>query len=179
MTSSSSPKEVREHHRLVLGDALGSVYYELYNQFYWLQLKWQQYGELFGTSSKRIDLLNEAAPSFFHVVQDALWDDLLIHISRLTDGPKSRGRENLTFAVLPDLIEAKFQPEIRHLVDQAITSAAFARDWRNRRIAHHDLQLALGGSAEPLSHASRLAVGEASEHASASPLAPGGLSASR
>ena len=104
MSNSKAPEELRAEHRAVLGEALGGVFHELHNQFYWLQFKWQQYVELFGTSPARIDLLNEAAASFFHHLQDALWVDLLIHISRLTDPPKSRGRGNLTFAVLPDLV---------------------------------------------------------------------------
>lgn len=39
----------------------------------------------------------------------------------------------------------------------------FARDWRNRRIAHTDLALALGQGAQPLEAASRQNVGEALE----------------
>jgi hypothetical protein len=58
------------------------------------------------------------------------------------------------------LSASRSNSEIRQLVNEAIDSAAFARDWKNRRLAHHDLLLALGGFAEPLAPASRLAVKE-------------------
>ena len=50
-----------------------------------LHLKWNEYVVLFGTGPERVDLLNRAAPGFFHLVQDSWWDDLLLHISRMTD----------------------------------------------------------------------------------------------
>ena len=41
------------------------------------------------------------------------------------------------------------------LADKAIDAAAFCRDWRNRRIAHCDLALALDSPSPPLEPASR------------------------
>jgi hypothetical protein len=59
-------------------------------------LKWGEYVELFGTKPSRIDLRNRAAGGFFRVVQDGLWEDVLLHVARLTDAPRSGGRANLT-----------------------------------------------------------------------------------
>jgi hypothetical protein len=159
MNDTRSSDQLRDEHRSVLGDRLGSIYHELQNQFFWLQLKWQEYVELFGTNPARIDLLNEAAPSFFHHLQDALWDDLLIHLCRITDRPEVNRKPNLTFTALPPLVDdAELRADITQLVADALEAAKFARDWRNRRLAHHDLRLALGAAAEPLAPASRLAV---------------------
>ena len=47
------------------------------------------------------------------------------------------------------------------LVETAIEKTAFARDWRNRHIAHQDLRLALQDRAEPLERGSRADVKEA------------------
>ncbi|WP_162254475.1 hypothetical protein, partial [Pelomonas sp. Root1444] len=46
-------------------------------------------------------------------------------------------------------------------INDALLKCEFARDWRNRHIAHADLDLALGETAQPLATASRLQVKEA------------------
>jgi hypothetical protein len=95
-------------------------------------------------------------------VQDGLWEDVLLHITRLTDAPKSSGRANLTIRALPPLIaKAEVLPVVEEMIDIALARAEFARDWRNRHIAHRDLKLALKDGAEPLKPASREAVKDA------------------
>jgi hypothetical protein len=50
---------------------------------------------------------------------------------------------------------------VETLTSKAVTATAFARDWRNRKLAHRDLDLALGLQIAPLAPASRIAVKEA------------------
>ena len=157
-----SADQIKLRYRSELGGSLGELYHELENEYYWLQYKWQEYVVLFGSAPSRIDLLNQAAPAFFHHLQDVLWDDLLMHLSRLTDGATGkRGRRNLTFAALPPLLPRPLRGEVADLVAKALAAAQFARDWRNRRLAHRDLLLALGQPAEPLMPASRAAIKDA------------------
>jgi AbiU2 len=145
-----------------MGDALGRLHHALSNEVAWLYLKWREYVELFGTRPSRIDLLNQAASGFFQVVQDGLWEVILLHIARLTDKPRSAGRANLTICALPPLItKAEVLPVVEGMIKNAIANAEFARDWRNRHIAHRDLALALKDGAEPLMPASRAAVNDA------------------
>ena len=53
--------------------------------------------------------------------------------------------------------------ELGGLIEDARARSAFAREWRNRSLAHQDLSLALDGKAEPLPSASRKNVEEALE----------------
>jgi hypothetical protein len=46
-------------------------------------------------------------------------------------------------------------------VQAALSSCAFARDWRNRHIAHSDLDLKVSDTARPLEFASRQSVNQA------------------
>jgi hypothetical protein len=72
------------------------------------------------------------------------------------------GRTNLTIRALPSLItKSEVLPVVENMVDIAVAQTGFARDWRNRHIAHRDLKLALEDGAEPLKPASRAAVKEA------------------
>ncbi len=90
----SAPEEVKRQHIELMGKDLGSVFNELCNELAWLYIKWNQYVELYGTKSSRIELTNQAAPLFFRIVQDTLWEDTLLHIARFTDPPKSAGKKS-------------------------------------------------------------------------------------
>ena len=162
MPGHRTAEEVRQHHIEVMGDELGSLYHALWNELAWLYSKWGEYVELFGTKPSRIELVNRAAGHFFRIVQDSLWEDALLHIARLTDPPKSVGKENLTIRKLPQLIvQEPLKKKVSELIDVAVEKAEFCRDWRNRHIAHKDLKLALSSGAEPLKPASRAKVKEA------------------
>jgi hypothetical protein len=138
-----------------MGDLLGLLFHRLWNECAWLHLKWNQYVALFGSKPSRVGILNAAAPTFFRIIQDTLWEDVLLHISRLTDPPRSIGKDNLTLHRLPALVDQELSSDIENLVKKAQTACAFARDWRNRHIAHRDLDLALGQNATALAKASR------------------------
>jgi HEPN superfamily AbiU2-like protein len=134
-----------------MGEHLGAQFHALWHEVALLHLRWAEFVELFGTKRSRIDLLNQAAPSFFRIVQDGLWDVTLLHIARLTDRPKSFGdKENLTIQNLPRLVDSRIKLRVIALVQTAISKATFCRDWRNRNIAHSDLKLALNESPTPL-----------------------------
>jgi hypothetical protein len=157
----NSAEEVKKQRIELMGKELGSIFNELCNELAWLYIKWNQYVELYGTKPTRIELSNQAAPLFFRIVQDTLWEDTLLHIARLTDPPKSVGKDNLTILLLPKLVEKdKIASNIASLCSIAVAKADFCRDWRNRHIAHIDLQLAMKEGAEPLLPASRAKVKE-------------------
>jgi hypothetical protein len=135
-----------------MGPALGTQYNELWQEIAALHLTWLEFVELYGTKESRITLLNKAGGGFFGIVQDRLWEAVALHIARLTDPPLSLGRKaNLTLLNLPELItDDKVKREIASLCDDALDASEFARDWRNRHIAHRDLALALESGAQPL-----------------------------
>jgi hypothetical protein len=146
----------------VMGDALGTVYSELWQEVAWIHHNWAHYQELFGEKSSRIDLLNEVAPAFFRTVQDTLFEAVLLHLTRLTDPPQSVGKSNLSLRQLVALTAGSpANSRVSELIARAIDATDFARDWRNRRLAHRDLDLALGQPVTPLAPASRLAVKQA------------------
>lgn len=153
-------REVQKQHLDALGPELGPVYHALYNDCAWLHVKWRHYVEIYGTKSKRIDLLNRAAGVFFRITQDALWDDTLVNLCRLTDPASTwvarQPRPNLSLWQLPSMIsDDTLGAEIKRLVELADAATAFARDWRNRRIAHRDLALTIKEGAQPIATASR------------------------
>jgi hypothetical protein len=144
-----------------MGQELGALYSALWQEHSWLHAKWHEFVVLFGTKPERIDLLNQAAPAFFRQVQDMFWEEIVLHIARLLDSPVSVGKPNLSFRRLPLCIDA---PDLKHDVDSLVKACLdkgkFAKDWRNRHLAHRDLERAIGETPEPLAFASRQAVNE-------------------
>ncbi len=139
-----------------MGEDLGSVFHALWQEVALLHLRWKEFIELYGTKPSRIELLNRAAPYFFGMVQDLLWEATLLHIARLTDPPKTVGKENLSIRVLPDLIEDPvLRAEVGLRIEEARSASAFCRDWRNRRLAHRDRGLALEEGRNQLEPATR------------------------
>lgn len=162
MGEHKSADEVQEEHLRAMGETLGPVYHALYEEVVWLHAKWLEYRKLYAESPRRVDLLNAMAPFFFRVIQNVLWDDVLLHIARLTDPPKSAGKDNLTLLRLPAVVsEPSVAADVQSTIDAAVAKTSFARDWRKRRLAHRDLALAVQAAAAPLPGATREQVEQA------------------
>lgn len=156
MASSRSGGDVEADYLQVMGPDLGPLFHALYVELTWTHWRWRQFRTLFGDKSSRVDLLNQSAPLFFRIVQDVLFEDTLLSISRLAGAARSLGKPNLSIERLPRLMkDTQLEAAIAEHVAYAQIDAAFAKDWRNRRIAHRDLRLVLGGAEKPLSSASR------------------------
>jgi hypothetical protein len=164
MSEHSTANDVKREHIEKLGDNLGPLFHELWNEVAWLYIKWEEYVELFGKTPSRIDLLNQSAPMFFRIVQDSLLENVLLNIARLTDLPKYLGnKSNISIQCLSGLVDKEVQETISYQITDAIKKTDFCRDWRNRYIAHRDFKLVMSENAEPLKPASRAKVREALE----------------
>ncbi len=137
-----------------LGADLGAIYQALCNDVSWLHFKWNQYRILFAESPERIDLLNRVAGAFFLITQEVLRDDVLLHIARLTDRKDhGKDKENLSLLQLASAVKVnapQISVEVDSLVKQAREKARFVVDWRNRRLAHTSLDVALARGAKAL-----------------------------
>lgn len=156
-----SEEQVEQQYIDAMGAELGRLFHCLWKECAWLHLKWNEFVALFGTSAERVDLVNKAAPAFFRLVQDSVWEGILLHICRLTDPPQTMGKDNLTLRRLPPLVLSTLRPKVEQIVEVARLRCEFARDWRKRHIAHRDLGLALGGPAIPLATATKNSVSDA------------------
>lgn len=122
------------------------VFEALEQEVIWLHLKWQYYRQLFGTSEERIELLNSFAPLFFKVCQDALLDDVILSISRLSDpmktGERGSKKESLSLLRLVNMIAPNDYPDLRPVVQslwgKVDNLCKPFRSHRHQRIAHNN-----------------------------------------
>jgi len=144
MSASSWSEEVQAEHLASFGPKLGPIYSFLSSEVMWLHTKWSDYMTLYAGGEARIRLLNDSSPRFFRMIQIVLWRDTLMHIARLTDPPHQRGGENLTLLSLPAAIEDdELRTRVDGLLESVLRASAFARDYRNKHLAHKDLDHAL------------------------------------
>lgn len=143
-----------------MGQELGASFYELYRKLVELHVLWQQC-QLFGDDPDTVHLLNRTSGLFFKIVQEELWDSVLLGVSRMTDPPTTGKKKNLTIQSLPPLISnTELQGEVQNLCDKALVAAEFAREHRNKRIAHQDHDYLRSRNSDPLSGISRTLVEE-------------------
>ena len=139
MGETLTAEDVRNEAIAVMGSPLGDIYYSLSAEVSWLHLKWNDFRELF-VDRETVELLKAAAPAYFLDLQRQTWEDILLHLCRVTDPPVSAGKSNLTIRRLPDLVsDQMLRAELEVLVNDAVQKTMFARDWRNRRLAHKEL----------------------------------------
>ena len=141
-----------------MGKDLGLLYDSLYNEIVWIESKWIEFRELFGIKESRIELMNKTAPFFFYMIQNVLWENLLLGIARITDPKATSGKKNITINALSDYIaDIEFKSTLDNLITEIISESDFCRDWRNRHISHKDFKLSIDNqNEEPLKLASRL-----------------------
>jgi hypothetical protein len=137
-----------------MGPKLGTAYNILQNDGSWMHAQWAQYLDLFAKSDRRLETLNEAAGYFFDVVRVTFFENIVLGLARLTDPIQTghgKGQQNLTLRRLPSLVsDPTLHPELETLTRAALGACRAPRAWRNKRLAHRDLSVALATAASPL-----------------------------
>jgi hypothetical protein len=156
MEVSKSTEEFKIKCIAKMGEEVGITYYYLWQEIAIIYLKWEEYNVLYGTKPSRIKLLNNTAPKFFKLVHDTLWENIILHITRLIDPAKSSGKMNLSLQRLSKITsDSELSNEIKKMCGDAIKAGKSCKDLRNKIIAHRDLNTALGNGDIKLEYNSR------------------------
>lgn len=150
MGSTRTAEEAKQHNIEIMGEKLGSIYSELWQEVVAVHKLWFEYKELFGKGVQRIRLMNETTPRFFSIIQRLIQEEVILHIARITDPIKTGKFDNLTIQQLPQLVPDTIQEEVRAKVLETVVDGSFTRDWRNKKLAHRDLAHSLDSKASPL-----------------------------
>jgi hypothetical protein len=117
-----------------------------------LQSKWSFYLELF-SSQENVTLLSDMAPSSFQIIEESLRSDLMISICRLSDPDKSLGKDNLSFKTL--IIKCNKIDKVDKLLEDFLDACKPVQKYRNKRVAHNDLNTRIKPHETPLPGISR------------------------
>jgi hypothetical protein len=120
---------------------LEDVYNELEKEVITLNIKWNQFRELYATSDEIVGILQDTASGFFSLLQRVLLYDILLSVCRLTDNPKIGPHQTLSLKRLPSAVETvdvNLKSQIEIDVENLWNQALYARQYRDWRIAHSD-----------------------------------------
>jgi hypothetical protein len=141
------------------------VFKELKVEIVWLHARWIIYRQLFGHSEKRIELLNECARAFFYIIQDVIFGEVLVALSKLTDPARTGKRENLSLEQLQQRVEMQeekqFAVHLKNILNNLHNKCQAFREWRNKKLAHLDLLTTRKSSLNPLPGISRQMIEDA------------------
>ena len=141
------------------------VYDLLKTEVTWLHGRWICYRQLFAQSEARINMLDECASAFFFIIQDVLFDEVQICLCKLTDPANTGKIDNLSLEQLQLRLEVHGDSGLsvknRILLDALQTQATPFRTWRNKQLAHLDLQTSMQNRANPLPGVSRKMIDDA------------------
>jgi hypothetical protein len=161
MPATKTSEEVLEKYCRHLGKKFGDVYFLARNEWIDIRVTWNQYENLFGHGPERVDLMNKAGVLFFFMVQRHFFEAVLLAVCRLSDQIKTGRKANLTVLLFREFMDTdERRIKLDSLLEKVEVTTEFARDWRNRRISHNDLDLK-NGTAAPLEEANRKLVSNA------------------
>lgn len=112
-----------------------------------LNMRWNMYNYLFVDTEEKIHILQETAPHMFGVIQIALFNDIILYLTRLTDPKKQGKHENLVLEQLLEHSDIKTKPELLKELERQINAlrdkSQNCRTIRDKSIAHQDLNRGL------------------------------------
>ncbi len=130
-----------------------------------LHAYWNTYKELFGTSKKRIDLLNESASWFSYVIQNVLIDAVQLALTKLADPVKTCGKKNMSLKLICEIVKELKEIELSENLEESLsrfkTKSEILILHRNKRITHYDYSTHVDKSNEPLPGVSRAMIEDA------------------
>jgi|AntAceMinimDraft_16_1070373.scaffolds.fasta_scaffold07655_2 hypothetical protein len=130
-----------------LPDEIQDIFIDLCQDIAILHGKWKLYVDLF-SKSENIEILNDLAPSSFHLIEKSIADDLIISICRLSDPLESFGHTNLSLLTLIDRMNHVHG--IKKGKRDFENKCKPVRKYRNKRVGHNDLNFALKPHDTPL-----------------------------
>lgn len=133
---------------------LKGIFDHLWQDVVWVHYKWDLFLQLYD-KREDVELLNRTAPAVFRVWEDVMLDEIVISICRVTDPATTGRKKNLTLDRLGGAIDGSSYSDLKREFKKGLLDLRpvlkFARDHRNRRIAHVDLATRLNSHPEPLS----------------------------
>lgn len=137
---------------LAIPETVRPLYDILYEEVLWLHVKWKILTQLHPYDNEQAELLNQTAFMFFFVTRKVLLNDILVSIGRLLDPAKDRNFENASFDQLVTWLEVNNYPELSTCLGKKLfdikCKAEHLKAFRNKKIAHLDLYLAIEDEAK-------------------------------
>jgi hypothetical protein len=123
---------------IILPEKFRTIFIEISHYLINLNFKWSFYQQLF-LDNDNSQILTHTASRFFFAVEQSLRYDIILSICRLSDPEKSKNDINLSLATL--INKAGTENKVNELYEEFKTNSKLFRRYRNKLIAHNDLEV--------------------------------------
>ena len=148
-----------------MDDELKEAFEKAQQELTHLYYRWIMFVQMFGGNAHRIDVINRTSSNLLMEFHWLVLDNMVLSLSKLTDPAGMRGNSNLSLPYLIDEIEKTDKkdivPELKATLEELNAAVEHFRKIRNKRIAHNDLAVVLGGDESTLPGVSRADVNNA------------------
>ena len=134
------------HQTFILSAKQEEIFKLIEEQLKTISLKWGEWKELFGPSSKHLQMMQETAPTSFSIYRESLMHDVMLSIRRLFDPAFNQRRnqqpeDNFTFAWLAEnLDQGNKRKEFADALNLMKPKIEFLTTWRHKVLAHNDYE---------------------------------------
>ncbi len=142
--ASFSPEEVRANYVAEFGDEDGPIVHRLTDAASQLALEWRVFLYLFCGPQERVDVLNRASGLTARLIQNLLWDNVLLRIRRLADPMTSRSNKNLSLEHLVRIGRNTKAVDLGPFLEVIRNEISELSAYASKYLAHSDLEHALG-----------------------------------
>ncbi|EOW4146846.1 hypothetical protein ACOW9W_004155 [Vibrio parahaemolyticus] len=119
-----------------------------------IHFRWITYRQIYAQGPEVIELLNTNGGYFFYITQHLYLDNVALAFSKLTDPNRQCGKDNLSLkqliVIANDRKDVELTQDLKSKFEALFNSCQKFRLHRNKRIAHADLEHAIGIADEPL-----------------------------
>jgi hypothetical protein len=125
--------------------------YEFLKKEIWLlHSRWIIFEQVYGKGDLRLQLLNQAGPSFFHMLQWLMYDDMQLGLAKLTDDRRDTASLVQLHKRLEKHADNKLVERAGAILEKLVASVEAIREQRDNHIAHYSLNQATNAHAEKL-----------------------------
>lgn len=115
---------------------------------------WELYVQFYGTSDENFEIMNASAPQFFAILQNLLFNELVMILNRLTEKATTFGKANASLEQLIDQLDVEQDANLVSSLKERLLNirdnySAF-RTWRDKMLSHNDFAIALQGESRDL-----------------------------
>jgi hypothetical protein len=126
-----------------LDTSITNLHKKLWNDCVKLHADISAFRYLFVDDAEAVAVMNATSPGFFLTFRSLLWNDMHLQLCRITDPVRTTGKQNSSISALRSIVNPQQQCLCKELIDDAEHATMFAREWRNKWLAHRDLETAL------------------------------------
>lgn len=131
----------------VTSPELNELFKVVNDEVTWLHTIWELFNQLYWSGAENFEIMDATAPQFFVILRTMMFEEMILIVNRLTDPPITLGKANASLERLIEQVNKETHTalviSLQGKLASIRASSTMYRTWRNKRVSHNDLSIAL------------------------------------